>query len=328
MRGDEFFVAEGRSYGVDLLARWQTQRGLSGWVAYSYGLSSRWRDDMRWAPGHDRRHDVDVVATWRLGKYRVGGRFGFATGTPYTPIVGEIARRSYDPSRDGLGDGHLDDPDRVVRWRPQRRPVSVNAPPRPGCLSRIPDGERDRRALRECRQRLQCRERLRVSLRILDRQPDAPRDLAVSHPSERGGACCVLSDGGRCALMLLLAGCEIEEIAIPRTEARVALHGVLSASASTQVILLERTRNGSVTPVAPSFDLGDPIGSDAGIAEAGATVSLTTPGGETLVAHGDRPGVYRFAPPGDRARAPRYLPAVGAHHEGRGSHRGDVRPGW
>ena len=100
------------------------------------------------------------------------------------------------------------------------------------------------------------------------------------------------------ALMLLLAGCEIEEVGIPRTEARVALHGVLSASAPTQVILLERTRNGSVTPVAPSFDLGDPIGSDAGIAEAGATISLTTPADETLVAHEDRPGVYRFALPG------------------------------
>ena len=105
VRGDEFSVAKGRSYGVDLLARWRTQRGVAGWVAYSYGLSSRWRDDMRWAPGHDRRHDVDVVATWQLGKYRLGGRFGFATGTPYTPIVGEIARRSYDPSRDAWGTG-------------------------------------------------------------------------------------------------------------------------------------------------------------------------------------------------------------------------------
>jgi hypothetical protein len=46
-----------------------------------------------------------VVATWRLKKYRLGARFGFATGTPYTPIVGEIARRVYDPSRDSWGTG-------------------------------------------------------------------------------------------------------------------------------------------------------------------------------------------------------------------------------
>jgi hypothetical protein len=105
LRGDEFFPANGRSYGVDLLARWQPTKGLSGWIAYSYGVSSRWRDGVRWAPGHDRRHDVDVVAMWNLGKYRLGARAGLATGTPYTPIVGEIARRVYDPSRDRWGTG-------------------------------------------------------------------------------------------------------------------------------------------------------------------------------------------------------------------------------
>ena len=100
------------------------------------------------------------------------------------------------------------------------------------------------------------------------------------------------------ALALVLAACEIEEIAIPRTEARVALHGVLSASAPSQVVLLERTRNGSVTPIAPPFDQEHPIGSDEGVAEQGATVGLTTPSGETLVAVESRPGVYRFALPG------------------------------
>ena len=104
--GDEFFVAQGRSYGADILARWQPTAGLAGWVSYSYGVSRRSRDGMRWAPGHDRRHDVDVVATWRLAKYRFGARFGLATGTPYTPIVGEIARRVYDPSRDTWGTGN------------------------------------------------------------------------------------------------------------------------------------------------------------------------------------------------------------------------------
>lgn len=104
--GDEFFVAQGESYGADLLARWHPTSGLGGWIAYSYGVSTRSRDGMRWAPGHDRRHDVDVVATWRLTRYRFGARFGFATGTPYTPIVGEIARRVYDPSRDSWGTGN------------------------------------------------------------------------------------------------------------------------------------------------------------------------------------------------------------------------------
>lgn len=105
-RGDEFLVADGLSYGVDLLARLHpADRGFSGWVAYSNGFSERSRLGERWAPGHDRRHDLDVVATWRGARYRFGARFGYATGTPYTPIIGQIARRVYDPSLDRWGTG-------------------------------------------------------------------------------------------------------------------------------------------------------------------------------------------------------------------------------
>jgi hypothetical protein len=109
-RGDEFFPVQGRSYGVDLLARWQPRSGAAGWIAYSYGVSARWRDSVRWAPGQDRRHDLNVVGTWPLARYRLGARFGYATGTPFTPIVGGIARRLYDPSRDhwGTGDPRVD----------------------------------------------------------------------------------------------------------------------------------------------------------------------------------------------------------------------------
>ena len=105
VRGDEFFVARGLSYGADLLVRWSSPRPVSGWIAYSYSVSTRTRDGVRWAPGHDKRHDVDVVGTWQWSKYRVGARVGYATGTPYTAIVGEIARRVYDPSRDTWGTG-------------------------------------------------------------------------------------------------------------------------------------------------------------------------------------------------------------------------------
>jgi len=41
----------------------------------------------------------------------VGARFGFATGTPYTPIVGGVTRRAYDPSTDRWGTG---DPEIVI----------------------------------------------------------------------------------------------------------------------------------------------------------------------------------------------------------------------
>ena len=107
------------------------------------------------------------------------------------------------------------------------------------------------------------------------------------------------------AATLVVTACEIEKVNIPRPEQQVAVHGVLSASAFSQVVLVERTRNGSVSVFGPPFDLEDPLGSDAGIAETGAIVTLTTPGGATLVAKEDREelfgtgdGVYRISLPG------------------------------
>ena len=111
VRGDEFLSATGLAYGADMIARWRSGDGASGWVTYSYGVSRRTRDGRSWAPGSDRRHDLNVVATRPFSKYRVGARFNLATGTPYTPIVGGVTRRVYDPSLDRWGTG---DPEILV----------------------------------------------------------------------------------------------------------------------------------------------------------------------------------------------------------------------
>jgi hypothetical protein len=99
-------------------------------------------------------------------------------------------------------------------------------------------------------------------------------------------------------LCVLLLACELEEVAIPRTETRVALHGVLSATATNQAMLIERTRTGAVA----SFDLDDPVLS-APLAESNALVELTTPTGQVVQAVEDKDlpenkgqgsGIYRF----------------------------------
>lgn len=108
-------------------------------------------------------------------------------------------------------------------------------------------------------------------------------------------------------LLPLLAACEIEKVSIPQTQSRLATHAVLSVTAPTQVVLLERTRTGAVSVVAPPFELEDPLGSDAGIAESGATITLTAPDGQVFVAREDvvvfgnnvGRGVYRFILSGD-----------------------------
>ena len=116
--------------------------------------------------------------------------------------------------------------------------------------------------------------------------------------------------GASRALLALLApivaGCEFDKTSIPATDARVALHAVLSASAESQVVLLERTRNGTVQMFAPPFDVTDAVMSDEGIAESFAHVALTLPDGSALVAiearqvrdDGKGAGIYRIYLPG------------------------------
>jgi hypothetical protein len=98
-----FFSVGGESYGADVLLR-QFERGpFSGWIAYTYAVATRQLDSLHYFPGHDRRHDLNLVANWRAKKYLIGFRFGYATGTPYTDIVGEIVRRIYDPGLNAFG---------------------------------------------------------------------------------------------------------------------------------------------------------------------------------------------------------------------------------
>ncbi|HEV7993027.1 MAG TPA: hypothetical protein VGP25_14470 [Gemmatimonadaceae bacterium] len=107
-------------------------------------------------------------------------------------------------------------------------------------------------------------------------------------------------------MLAALGACEFDKVGIQPTESQLATHGVLSATAPTQVVLVERTRNGTVQSIAPPFDLEVPLVTDEGIAETGAIVSLTTPSGATLFAREDYPangdgsgrGVYRFFLPG------------------------------
>jgi hypothetical protein len=101
--GDEFNVVNGDSYGADILIRQFENGPFSGWISYTYAVAARDASGLRYFPGHDRRHDFNIVASWRLSKYLLGVRYGYATGTPYTDIVGELVRRIYDPGLNAYG---------------------------------------------------------------------------------------------------------------------------------------------------------------------------------------------------------------------------------
>jgi hypothetical protein len=105
--GDNPFIAlGGTSYGADVLLRQIDNGKFSGWISYSYAVSERVTPaGQTFNPGQDRRHELNAVAAWKRGRYRMSARLGLATGTPYTPVFGEFTRERYSP----LGNSYAPD---------------------------------------------------------------------------------------------------------------------------------------------------------------------------------------------------------------------------
>jgi hypothetical protein len=98
--GDEFVSVGGTSYGADMLLRQLDGGPFSGWLAYTYTVSTRVSaDGVRSTPTQDRRHNLNLVGSWRAGAYAFGGRIHFASGAPYTPALGGFGRVLYDPAQ-------------------------------------------------------------------------------------------------------------------------------------------------------------------------------------------------------------------------------------
>jgi hypothetical protein len=106
---------DGRSYGVDVYLRQLERNGFSGWIAYSYGVTTRERAGTSYWPGHDRRHNANIVAGYAPpeGRWSLGTHLGVASGTPYTGWAGVMNRYRYDPVRNTWGGPRSDGDERV-----------------------------------------------------------------------------------------------------------------------------------------------------------------------------------------------------------------------
>ena len=79
----------GTSKGMELLAMVHGGAWF-GWLGYSYSNSVRID-----APGgpvrlfdYDQPHNLNLAASWKRGRWQLGGRFTLYSGLPYTPVVG------------------------------------------------------------------------------------------------------------------------------------------------------------------------------------------------------------------------------------------------
>ena len=105
---------------------------------------------------------------------------------------------------------------------------------------------------------------------------------------------------------VLAAACELATVSVPATTPRVVVHAVLNPSASSQIVLVERTLTGSVRVPDPHFDPNDPIVSSGGIPISGAQVEIIDSSG-TAVAGVEE---VKFLP-GGQGRGVYQVPIVG-----------------
>lgn len=86
----EFVFGEGRSYGVELFVK-KSKGALNGWIGYTLSRTEREFPDINdgktFPAVYDRRHDLAVVANYRLSeKWSFGANFVYGTGNAFTPI--------------------------------------------------------------------------------------------------------------------------------------------------------------------------------------------------------------------------------------------------
>ena len=93
----DFLIESGVSYGIDVLLEYQKKR-LFLWAVYSLGKSDRWDGFSNYPPVFDRRHNINLVATYSFLKDKsleVSMRWNFGSGLPFTPTSGYYQGESF-----------------------------------------------------------------------------------------------------------------------------------------------------------------------------------------------------------------------------------------
>ncbi len=85
-----FLVQSGKAYGADISIRYD-RKNLSIYGVYSLGYVYYWDGSYQFPPPFDRRHNVNLVVSYKFGKdlsWMADVRFNYGSGFPFTPTQG------------------------------------------------------------------------------------------------------------------------------------------------------------------------------------------------------------------------------------------------
>ena len=95
---NEFIWEKGQAYGGDISVKYE-QKGVYIWLVYSLGWVKRTDGKVTYNPHFDRRHNINLVASYSFGKRRsweINCRWNFGTGFPFTQTQAYYPH--YDPT--------------------------------------------------------------------------------------------------------------------------------------------------------------------------------------------------------------------------------------
>lgn len=119
-------VVDGHARGVDVLAKWEGEGAVAGWLSWSLLDAEVELTDGRRVPSAvDVTHSITAVATWTLGDvWELGATARYATGRPFTPVLGRTGPDDPAPSYGVIHGDRLPDYfrldgriTRLVPWR-------------------------------------------------------------------------------------------------------------------------------------------------------------------------------------------------------------------
>ncbi|MCQ2297477.1 MAG: TonB-dependent receptor [Bacteroidales bacterium] len=93
----DFIYEKGKAYGLDISSCYDFGP-LYIWATYSLGWVSRTDDVRTYSPHYDRRHTVNLMATYTLGEdhdWEISGRWSFGSGFPFTQTQGAYEQISF-----------------------------------------------------------------------------------------------------------------------------------------------------------------------------------------------------------------------------------------
>ncbi len=99
----DFNLETGHAKGVDFVVKYDDKR-INMFAVYSLGYVDRWDGTQLYNPIFDRRHNVNLIASYKLGEkkdWEVNFRWNFGSGLPFTQTQGFY--HSVDFNEEGIG---------------------------------------------------------------------------------------------------------------------------------------------------------------------------------------------------------------------------------